>query len=74
MTTVRSILELRLGDQLELMRPHPCGDRRWQVVRLGADIGLVCLRCGRRVLIARRDVERRFRGFVVRGPDPVSDG
>jgi hypothetical protein len=70
MTTVRPVLELRLGDHLELVRPHPCGDRRWEVVRLGADIGLVCQRCGRRVLIARRDVERRFRGFLDRGPDP----
>ena len=32
----------------------------WQVVRLGADIGLVCDGCGRRVLLARRDVERRL--------------
>jgi hypothetical protein len=70
MTTVRPVLDLRLGDQLELVRPHPCGERRWEVVRLGADIGLVCQRCGRRVLIARRDVERRFRGFLERGPDP----
>jgi hypothetical protein len=34
-------------------------------VRLGADIGLVCDGCGRRVLLERRDLERRFRGFVV---------
>jgi len=70
MTVVRPVLELRIGDQLELTRPHPCGDRRWEVVRVGADIGLVCLRCGRRVLIARRDLERRFKGFAGRGPEP----
>lgn len=69
MTVVRPVLELRIGDQLDLARPHPCGDRRWEVVRLGADIGLVCLRCGRRVLLTRRDLERRFRGFGTRGPE-----
>ena len=69
MTTARPVLDLRLGDRLELVRPHPCGERRWEVVRLGADIGLVCLGCGRRVLLARRDLERRFRGFLERGPD-----
>ncbi len=73
MTAVRPVLELRLGDRLELARPHPCGDRRWQVVRLGADIGLTCEGCGRRVLIVRRDLERRFRGFLARGPERDPD-
>ena len=70
MTTARPVLDLRIGDRLELVRAHPCGDRRWEVVRLGADIGLICQGCGRRVLIARRDLERRFRGFLERGPEP----
>lgn len=61
------VLELRLGDRLTLARPHPCGSLGWQVVRLGADIGLVCEGCRRRVLLERRQVERRFRGFVERG-------
>ncbi|HTS14983.1 MAG TPA: DUF951 domain-containing protein [Candidatus Sulfotelmatobacter sp.] len=54
------VLALDLGDQLELRRPHPCGSRTWHVVRLGADIGLTCDGCGRRVLLARRDIERRL--------------
>jgi len=41
----------------------------WRVVRLGADIGLVCDGCGRRVLLERRDLERRLAGFLERGPD-----
>jgi hypothetical protein len=57
---VPPVLELALGDRLELRRPHPCGSRTWRVVRLGADIGLLCDGCGRRVLLARRDVERRL--------------
>jgi hypothetical protein len=61
------ILELRLGDRLTLAKPHPCGAREWQVVRLGADIGLRCTGCGRRVLLERRELERRFKGFVERG-------
>jgi hypothetical protein len=52
-------LDLRLDDRLTLAKPHPCGSRTWQVVRLGADIGLVCEGCGHRVLIERRQLERR---------------
>lgn len=63
----KPILELRLGDRLTLAKQHPCGSREWEVVRLGADIGLRCSGCGRRVLLERRALERRFKGFVERG-------
>ncbi len=62
----RPILDVALGDRVRLKRLHPCGTREWDVVRLGADIGLTCVGCGRRVLIARSDLERRFDGFVTR--------
>jgi len=57
-----------VGDVVRLKKPHPCGGVDWRVVRLGADIGVKCLTCGRRVLLPRRDLERRMKMFVVRGP------
>ena len=60
------VLELRVGDRLTLAKQHPCGAREWNVTRVGADIGLTCAGCGRRVLLERRELERRFRGFVGR--------
>ena len=60
-------LELELGDRLRLRKQHPCGSREWSVVRLGADIGLVCAGCGHRILMDRLDVERRFVAYVARG-------
>jgi len=59
-------LDLRMDDVLRLRREHPCGSREWRVVRLGADIGLVCAGCGHRILMDRLDVERRFTGWVSR--------
>ena len=59
-------LELNLDDVVRLKRPHPCGGYDWQVVRLGADIGLRCLKCGRRVLLERPILEKRLKQFVVR--------
>jgi hypothetical protein len=56
----RPPLEVRLDDRLTLAKPHPCGSRTWRVVRLGADIGLVCEGCGHRVLLERRALERRI--------------
>ena len=64
-------IEIRLGDVVRLRKPHPCGGYEWDIVRLGADIGLQCTTCGRRVLLTRREFERRVKTFVRRG-DPAS--
>ncbi|HEY6608129.1 MAG TPA: DUF951 domain-containing protein [Candidatus Limnocylindria bacterium] len=64
-------LDLRIGDVLRLRKEHPCGSREWSVVRLGADIGLVCAGCGHRILMDRLDVERRVIETVERGPEPA---
>jgi hypothetical protein len=62
-------LEFRLADRVRLRKVHPCGGWTWRVVRLGADIGLVCETCGRRVLLDRTTLERRVKTFLERGPD-----
>ena len=64
-------LELFLDDVVRLRKPHPCGSYEWTVVRLGADIGLRCHGCSRRVLLPRRELERRLKTFVTRGPERV---
>ena len=61
-------LEIVLGDVVRLRKPHPCGSCDWTVVRLGADIGLRCHGCERKVLLPRRDLEKRLKTFVSRGP------
>ena len=62
-------VEFRVEDRLTLAKTHPCGSSTWQVVRLGADIGLVCEGCQHRVLIERRQLERRMKGFIERGSE-----
>ena len=59
-------LTLRSGDMVRLKKAHPCGGYRWQVGRLGADIGLTCLTCGRHILAARSYLERRVREVIPR--------
>lgn len=66
-------VDLRIDDVLRLRREHPCGSRDWRVVRLGADIGLVCQGCGHRILMDRLDVERRFTGYVARRDGPEAE-
>jgi hypothetical protein len=59
-------MEIKLGDVVRLKKKHPCGGYQWQVIRLGADIGIKCLQCQRRVLLPRSTFERRVMEFVSR--------
>jgi hypothetical protein len=61
-----------LGDVVRLRRVHPCGGSSWLVDRLGADIGIRCVTCGRHVLLARAQLERRLVGFEERGDAGLS--
>jgi len=58
--------EIKPGDVVRLRKAHPCGGYEWEVVRVGADIGLKCLKCQRRVLLERSVFERRLKGFISR--------
>jgi len=57
-------IEIKLGDIVRLRKAHPCGSYEWEVVRVGADIGLKCLKCQRGVLLTRDVFERRVKEFV----------
>ena len=60
-------MEISLGDVVRLKKVHPCGGYEWEVVRLGADIGIKCLSCGRRVLLERNVFERKVIEVVSHG-------
>jgi hypothetical protein len=57
----RTPLEIHIGDKVRLRKPHPCGSYEWEITRTGADIGIVCLTCGRRVMIPRSKFEKRVK-------------
>ena len=50
-----------LNDTLVLKKTHPCGGSDWKVVRLGADVKLRCLTCGRFVNLTRDELKRRVK-------------
>jgi hypothetical protein len=61
------VVEFKMGDVVKLKKPHPCGSLEWEVVRLGADIGLKCGGCRHQIMLERVVLERRMKGFVKRG-------
>ena len=61
--------DLQLNDHLRLRKAHPCGSYEWTVTRLGADIGLECTICKRRVMLTRRELARRVKTILPRAPE-----
>jgi hypothetical protein len=57
-------IEIHLGDIVRLRKKHPCGSYEWKVVRLGADVGLICQGCGRKVLLPRGVFNKRYKATV----------
>lgn len=47
-----------LGDIVEMKKKHPCGSKEWEIIRLGADIKIKCLGCGRLVMLERSKFEK----------------
>lgn len=58
-----SPVPVKVGDIATMRKPHPCGSLEWEVTRIGADIGLKCLKCGRRVMLTRDEFERRLKSL-----------
>ena len=55
-----------VGDTVRLKKPHPCGSKEWEVLRVGADCRLKCAGCGHQVMLARKLVEKNVRGIKKR--------
>jgi len=53
-----SPMEIRLGDIAHMRKKHPCGSFAWRITRVGADIGIRCTKCNRRVVLPREKFER----------------
>lgn len=57
-------MDFEIGQILKLKKQHPCGTNAWEIIRVGADFRLRCTGCGHQVMLARKLIEKNFRGFV----------
>ena len=56
--------EYKLGSKVVMKKEHPCGTNEWEIVRVGADIKIKCLNCGRTVLIPRVEFNKKLKKVV----------
>ena len=51
-------IKYKVGDLIELKKPHPCGNKSFKVLRVGSDIRLCCVGCGRDMTVDRIKLEK----------------
>ena len=61
------MMEIQLGDVLTMKKGHPCGENRWLVLRVGADLRLRCMGCSHEVMLPRVKAEKSIR--TIRHPE-----
>ena len=54
-------MAIRLGDTLVMKKAHPCGEKCWLVLRVGADLRLRCQGCGHEIMVPRWKAEKNIR-------------
>lgn len=50
-----------LNDVVQMKKPHPCGENRWKIIRMGMDIRIKCLKCEHSVLMPRSKFDKRVK-------------
>lgn len=57
-------MEVQVGDILEMKKPHPCGSRRFLVLRSGMDFKIRCTGCGHEVMVPRVKAEKNIKKII----------
>lgn len=71
MIGLQNITEIRVGDLLEMRKPHPCGCKVWEVLRVGMDFRLRCTGCRRELMLPRARALKAARR-VIRGDQIIA--
>ncbi len=54
----------KLGSIVMMKKNHPCGTNKWEVVRMGADIKIKCLECGRFIMLPRIEFDKKMKRVI----------
>jgi hypothetical protein len=67
------IKEFNLGDIVQTKKTHPCGSNNWKIIRVGADIKIKCMGCGRIIMMPRSKFEKVAKKIVKNSQEDNND-
>ena len=65
-----AIPKLTVGDTLELKKPHPCGGKTFKILRVGADVRILCTTCGHDMTLERIKLEKSIKKIFPTTEEP----
>lgn len=54
-------MDINVNDILIMKKNHPCGGKEFQVLRIGMDFKLKCMKCGHEIMIPRSNAEKNVK-------------
>ena len=60
----RTNRDVRVGDILEMKKQHPCGNKRFRVLRVGMDFKIKCEQCGHEIMLPRVKAEKNIKKII----------
>lgn len=67
------VKEFNLGDIVQTKKTHPCGSNNWEIIRVGADIKIKCMGCGRIIMLPRSKFEKVAKKIVKNSQEDSND-
>ena len=58
------MIEYKLNSKVIMKKPHPCGTNEWEIIRVGADIKIKCLKCGRSIMLPRIEFNKKLKKVI----------
>ena len=56
--------EYKLGSIVVMKKKHPCGSNEWEITRIGADIKIKCLNCGKSIMLPRIEFNKKLKKVI----------
>ncbi len=57
-------MDINVGDRVEMKKPHPCGGKEFEILRIGMDFKIKCCGCGREVMVPRAKAEKNIKNIL----------
>ena len=61
-------MDLKVGDVVETKKTHPCGSNQFEILRVGMDFRIRCLKCDKQIWIERPNLEKRIKKVIKKEP------
>ena len=56
--------DYKLGSKVIMKKEHPCGTNLFEITRMGVDIKIKCVNCGRTIMLPRIDFNKKIKKVV----------